>query len=75
MSNRSREPTMECRSDVVAAATRKGSCSSPEKKESMKKQMDHDVFVPGIQIGRRIFLCQALLFLRSGILIVGLLLT
>ena len=45
MSNRSREPTMERRSDVVATATRKGSCSSLEKRESMKGYMDHGVFV------------------------------
>ena len=45
MSNRSREPTMERRSSVAAAATRKGSRSSPEKRESMKEQMDHNVSV------------------------------
>ena len=43
MSNRSKEPTVERRSDIVAAETRKGSRSSPKKKESMKEQMDHDV--------------------------------
>ena len=44
MSNRSREPASERKSDVATAA-RKGSHSSPEKKRSMEEQMDHNVFV------------------------------
>ena len=44
MSNRSREPATERKSDVVAAS-RKGSRSSLEKKGSMEEQMDHDVSV------------------------------
>ena len=45
MSNRSREPVIECISYIFVAATRKGSRSSPEKKGSMEEQMDQDVSV------------------------------
>ena len=44
MSNRSREPMIERKTDVAAAA-RKCSRSSLEKKGIMEEQMDHDVFV------------------------------
>ena len=44
MSKKNRELTSERKSDI-AAATRKGSRSSPKKKGSMEEQMDHDVSV------------------------------
>ena len=36
---------MEQRLDVVATTTQKGTNNSPEKRESMKEQMDHNVSV------------------------------
>ena len=44
MSNRKRDPTSECKSDIVAEA-RKGSHSSPKRKRSMEEKIDHDVSI------------------------------
>lgn len=44
MSNENEEPASERKSDIVATA-RKGSRSSPKKKGSMEKHMDHNVSI------------------------------
>ena len=38
------DSAMERSLDVAAAATQKGSCSSPVKEESKRERIDHDIF-------------------------------
>ena len=45
LNNKIGDPAMEQSLEVVAATTRKGSRSSPQKRESMEEQRDHDISV------------------------------
>ena len=64
LSNRIGDPVMERSLEVVATTTRKRSLSSPEKRESMKEQMDHDVYVLASRLEEE-FACVKLRFSRD----------